>query len=169
MGERSLALRIKKPLADARELLRLHKRTFPDFWAWADAVVNFAVTRRYQLSRLGWRRVVNGDPNIRSLANWPVQTCGAEMLRVAIMYAVESGVHICAPIHDALLIEAPVEDFEEQVSITRKCMGAASELLLDGFEIGTDIERVIYPDRYMDERGIKMWKTISRILYELPN
>lgn len=169
MGERSLALRIKKPLADARELLRLHRRTFPNFWAWAEGVAHYALTRFYQISRLGWLRKVNGEPNIRSLANWPVQTCGAEMLRVAIMYAVNHGIKICAPVHDALLIEAPLEVFEDHIQITRECMKAAGELLLNGFEIGTDVDRVIYPDRYMDERGARMWETVGRIIRELPN
>ncbi len=32
-------------------------------------------------------------------------------------------------------------------------MREASHIVLQGFELGTDAKKVIYPDRYMDERG----------------
>ncbi len=36
MGEASLAIRINQPVAQARELLRLHRKTYREFWKWSD-------------------------------------------------------------------------------------------------------------------------------------
>ena len=46
-------------------------------------------------------------------------------------------------------------------------MQEASRIVLDGFELGSDVKVVRYPERYMDKRGEVMWnKTMARI--ELP-
>jgi hypothetical protein len=37
---------------------------------------------------------------------------------------------------------------------------------VDGFALRTDAKIVRYPDRYIDERGRKMWETVSRLLTE---
>lgn len=38
----------------------------------------------------------------------------------------------------------------------RHCMGEASRLVLDDFELRTDVELVKSPERYRDERGGEM-------------
>src|SRR5262249_25563922 len=42
-GEHSLAARLGISAAHARELLRLHRQTYPTFWYWSDAVQDFAM------------------------------------------------------------------------------------------------------------------------------
>jgi len=46
-------------------------------------------------------------------------------------------------------------------------MREASVDVLSGFELRSDAKIVRYPDRYMDERGVKMWETVQGILAEL--
>ena len=46
-------------------------------------------------------------------------------------------------------------------------MAEASRIVLEGFELRTDVEIVRWPDRYMDGRGVRMWDTIMGILDEL--
>ena len=60
------------------------------------------------------------------------------MLRLACCLATECGVEVCAPVHDALLITAPVEEIEAAVAVTREAMAEASRAVLDGFEVRTD-------------------------------
>ena len=48
-----------------------------------------------------------GDVKANTFLNWPMQAHGAEMMRIASILAVERDIKLCAPIHDALLIEAP--------------------------------------------------------------
>jgi DNA polymerase-1 len=44
-------------------------------------------------------------------------------------------------------------------------MAEASKLVLNGFELETDVTVVRYPDRYMDEdRGAVMWGQVMGLL-----
>ena len=45
-------------------------------------------------------------------------------------------------------------------------MQEASRLVLDGFELGSDVKEVRYPDRYMDKRGVVMWNKVMRLMTE---
>jgi len=91
------------------------------------------------------------------------QANGAEMLRLACCMLVEAGVGLCAPIHDAVLIEARADAIDEDVERARAIMAQASRIVLDGFEIGTDYTIVRHPDRYVDEAGEDFWNTVARL------
>ena len=100
--------------------------------------------------------------------NWPMQAHGAEMMRLACCLAVEREIKLCAPIHDALLIEAPIDRIDEDVATLKQCMADASELVLgQGRVCRVDAEIIRYPDRYMDENGIAMWDQVMGVLDEL--
>ena len=71
---------------------------------------------------------------------------------------------MCAPIHDAILIEARLEDLEETVDRTRCAMAEASAAVLGGFILRSDVELFRYPDRYSDKRGAHMWNTVCGII-----
>jgi DNA polymerase-1 len=101
--------------------------------------------------------------NPRSLANFPVQANGAEMLRLAACLATEQGINVCAPIHDALLVESADCDIAEVVTQTAGAMAEAGRIVLDGFELRTDAEVVSWPDRYMDARGAVLWEEITKL------
>jgi hypothetical protein len=65
-----------------------------------------------------------------------MQANGAEILRLACCLATERGVRICAPVHDALLIEAPLAQLEDAVRTTQQAMAEASAAVLKGFDCG---------------------------------
>jgi hypothetical protein len=152
----------------ARELLRLHRETYSGFWRWSEAAVNHAMLRGWLRTVFGWTVHVGPQANPRSLANFPMQANGAEMLRLACCLATEHGVAVCAPIHDALLVEGLTEDIDAAVAITQDAMAEASRVVLSGFELRSDVKIVSHPDRYTDPRGVKMWETVMGILAELP-
>jgi hypothetical protein len=112
----------------------------------------------------GWQVQVPAEANERSLRNFPMQANGAEMLRLACCLATESGIEVCAPIHDAVLITAPLERLEADVARMQDAMREASRIVLAGFELGTDAHIVRYPERYMDERGAVMWQRVMALL-----
>jgi len=89
---------------------------------------------------------------------------GAEMLRLACCLATEQGIEVCAPVHDAVLICAPLNRLEADVACMREAMTEASRIVLNGFELGTDADTVRYPDRYMDERGAAMWDRVMGLI-----
>ena len=164
MGPEALALKIGQPPHRGRELLELHRRTYRTFWRWSEAVRDHAMLRGSIRTVFGWPIHVTGNVNPRSLQNFPMQANGAEMLRLACSLATEQGVRVCAPIHDALLIEAPLKDLDQAVLDTQAAMEQASRVVLDGFAISSDVELVRYPDRYADPRGAEMWQTVLELL-----
>lgn len=167
LGEASLGQRIGKTSCHARELLRLHKSVYPAFWRWSQAAVDSAVLFGSIRTVFGWTQWTTGDVNPRSLANFPMQANGAEILRLACSMLTEAGITVCAPVHDAVLIEADEAEIEEVVHRTQGIMGEASRVVLGGFTIGTDAKIVRPPDRYMDDRGRRMWETIGGIVDRL--
>jgi DNA polymerase-1 len=130
MGEVSLAQRIGQPVARARELLRLHRETYRGFWRWSDAAVDHAMLHGTLHTVFGWTLRTGPNANARSLRNFPMQASGAEMLRLACCYATERGVRVCAPVHDALLIEAPLGELDAAVAAAQQAMADASEQVL---------------------------------------
>jgi hypothetical protein len=164
MGAESLALRINQPVERARQLLELHRRTYRKFWQWSDNAVDQAVLGGRLWTGCGWQIHTRDELNPRSLRNFPMQAGGAEMLRIAIILLTEAGIRVCAPVHDALLVEAPLEDLDATVAKTKALMQEASRIVLGGFELGSDVKEVRYPDRYMDKRGVVMWNKVMRLL-----
>lgn len=170
MGAESLAQKIGKPTAAAAELLAIHRRTYPRFWQWSQAAVDRAMLTGQIQTVFGWPLRVgqqgsSGRPsaNPRALANFPVQGNAAEMLRLACCLLVERGVRVCAPIHDALLIESPSSEIDAVVAETQAAMAEASRVVLAGFEVGVDAKIVRSPARYVDEAGAEFWDTVMRL------
>jgi hypothetical protein len=93
-----------------------------------------------------------------------MQAHGAEMMRLAACLATERGVEVCAPVHDAFLICAPLDRLDEDIARMRDAMAEASRIVLGGLEVRTDKEVVRYPDRYMDGRGRVMWDRVMGII-----
>ena len=147
-------------------LLRLHHETYRVFWRWSDAAVDHAMLTGSLHAVFGWRVRVPAVSNERSLRNFPMQANGAEMLRLACCLATERGIQVCAPVHDAVLICAPLERLEADVAQMQAAMHEASGIVLSGFELGTDVHVVSYPDRYMDERGVAMWGRVMNLIHE---
>ena len=141
----------------ARNLLHLHKATYRVFWTWAEANVNHVLLGEPLETVFGWR--IHFPPNCgaiindRSILNWPMQAHGAEMMRLAVAQAVEEGLKICAPVHDALLLEGPADAIEAHAARLAQIMGDASEIVLGkGKRCRTDTKIVKAPDRYVDDK-----------------
>ncbi len=166
MGANSLAQRIGQPPIRARELLRLHLETYRVFWRWSDAALDHAMLTGSLHTVFGWREQVPDVANERSLRNFPMQANGAEMLRLACCMGTEQGIEVCAPVHDAVLICAPMRRLDDDIAQMQDIMREASRIVLNGFELGTDATVVRYPDRYMDERGTVMWDRVMKLIQE---
>ena len=151
---------------DARELLRLHRDTYRTFWRWSDATVASALLTGTMSSVFGWQRRIGREPNSRSLMNWPMQSAGAEMMRIAAIAGTEAGLDVCAPVHDAFLIAAPLERLDGDVATMRGLMSRAGRAVTGGLVVRTDVEVVRWPGRFMDARGAAMWDRVVAMLPE---
>jgi hypothetical protein len=127
-------------------------------------MVNAAMVRREMQSVFGWPLHISTSPNKRTLYNFPMQSNGAEMLRLAAWRMCEAGIIPCMLIHDALLLEARNM---EQVEQAKHIMRAAGRDVCEGLEIGVDTDQDLHHgERYRDKRPVakKMWETIMRTL-----
>jgi hypothetical protein len=167
MGYETLALRIGQSVAHARRLLDLHRQTYPRFWEWSDSALDFAMLTGALHTVFGWEIHVADGANPRSLRNYSMQANGAEMLRLACCFATERGITVCAPVHDALLVEAPIEQIGEVVAATQKAMAEASRLVLGGFELRSEAKIFAHPERFTDPRGEGMWAKVWQVIEEL--
>lgn len=166
MGPDKLAMAIGRISGEARMLLDYHRKTFAKFWAWSDGVLNSALDNEYIKTELAWRMIIRSEYiNQRSIRNFIMQGNGAEILRISCILAKDKDVKICLPVHDAVLIESPVESLDDNIEIMQECMIEAGRIVLDNFELRTDVVKVCWPDRYMDKRGKKMWDIVMKYLY----
>jgi DNA polymerase I-like protein with 3'-5' exonuclease and polymerase domains len=170
MGAETLSGYVGVSVTRARALLRSHHENFPQFWRWSAAVQDAAISTGVLQTVFGWRMRIL--PNVKSgtLSNFPMQANGSEMLRLACCYAVDRGIPIIAPIHDALLIEGPAEDIDDIAAEMAKCMVEASRVILGGPAVRADQDPPLhYPNRYIDGRdgSRELWDTTLRLLAKL--
>ena len=164
MGPETMAQKAGITKGEARELLRLHKATYPTFWRWIDDTVTTALFTGKMQSVFGWRRHVGRDANPRSLMNFPMQANGAEMMRLAAIAATETGIEVCCPVHDAFVISAPIDRLENDVAAMREIMSRAGRLVTGGLDVRTSTKVARWPDRYMDSRGEDMWDRVIGLM-----
>ncbi len=115
----------------------------------------------------GWTIHVGKDANPRSLRNFLMQANGAEMMRLAACIATENGLRVCCPVHDAFLIEAPLEEIDSDCLRMQAAMREASLFVLPDFPLKTDAKIIHDPERYSDPRGEKMWAAVNGIIENL--
>jgi len=161
-GYYSLAENLNILKAEALNIINAHQLTYRTYWKWienfkASGMLSGKVKTKYHW----YMNTINSSP--RSLQNWPMQSTGAEILRLAISMCFDYNIKVLAPIHDAILIEDTIENIDKTVKLAQECMEEASRKVL-GLTIKTDAKIVRYPDRYMDKRGEKMWNDISDLI-----
>jgi DNA polymerase-1 len=165
IGEEALADRIGQSIKMGRHLLRLHRETFRRYWEWVDGALNTAFLTTSQATVYGWmEKITEANCNPRAIANFFCQANGAEMLRLACCFGTERGIQICAPVHDAILIMAPLDQLEADIAAMRECMEQACDFVLAGFKLRTDIQIIRFPERYACEKGKDMWRTVMELL-----
>jgi DNA polymerase I len=159
----------------AAKILRAHKRLYHRFWAWSNAAVDMVSVRGVVRTCFDWRlhRVYCEDrvamnKQWRSVQNFPTQAHGAEMLRLACIYAADEGLPIIAPVHDAIMIEAPTSEMPEVSARMEFLMRKASRDVLRDFEV--DVEHSLTGDgeRYEDEDGQAFFERIMKEVGEPP-
>jgi DNA polymerase I len=164
MGVPSLARGLDRHPLIASAIIERHRREYPRFWQWRENVVETAMLERKIESVLGWPLYISTSPNIRTLYNFPMQSGGSEMLRLAVWRMCEAGIVPIMLIHDGILLE---ETDPERIEHAREIMLQAGRDVCDGFEIGVDVDQLLKGGaRYYDKRPMakRMWATIMRAL-----
>jgi len=151
-------------ISDAEKLLRDHKRVYHVFWEWIEQVRNQAYFTKKISTLAGWKLNVTPQTKPNTLLNFPMQANGAEMLRFAVINADAAGVKIVAMVHDALLIEAPVDEIDRHIELTVKAMNDASSVLLDGLVLHTDVEVIMPGERFVSGDALDKWNEINKMI-----
>ena len=174
MGTETLAARLGVSSIEAHQMLNQHKELFAQYWRWSDDWLQAALQTGIMRTAFGWTcRTGILEFNERSIRNWPIQATGADILRIACILMVRHGIRLLAPIHDAVLIEASLEDIEKDVALAQECMRRASRIVLNKdptgtHELRTDCKIVRWPDRYSDPRGEGIWARVVELLGQQP-
>jgi hypothetical protein len=164
LGARSLAQRTGISIYDAREILVKMRLQFGRFEDYAEGILDHAGLNGFLLTEFGWFMRCPLGSNPRTLRNFPIQSTGSEILHVACILAERRGIEIVAPIHDAILVEGDLADAEDLADAVDRLMRDAAAVVLRGHELPTDRQIIKPGERYFDERGEAMWKTVNGLL-----
>jgi DNA polymerase I-like protein with 3'-5' exonuclease and polymerase domains len=176
----SLAIRAGISLYEAAEILARMRARFRRYEEYCASVADHAGLDLTLTSEFGWRVKVPPGTNRRTIRNWPIQTCGSEIMHIAMILAERRGISIVAPVHDAFMAESDLADIHDTSRALDRCMRDASAIVLRGYEIPTDEGEAIGPhmagprkgpilpgERYYDKNGIGMWNKLNELIDNL--
>jgi hypothetical protein len=164
LGADALAHQIGRSRVEARDLLEVCRRASPEYWRWSAGAVRLAMATGQLHTCLGWATIVRPQTRPTSLLNWPIQAHAAEMLRLACCMLTERGVGVCAPVHDAVLVEAPADRIDAVAAETRAVLAEASGIVLGGPTLGSDAQIVRFPHRLLDDDSRAFWDRLMGYL-----
>jgi DNA polymerase-1 len=153
--------------ARARYLVLGHRRTYSTYYGWRQRQVNRTALPGVFRTRLGWRWQTQGAVNPRTAMNFPLQAGGGDMMRLAAIAATEAGIEVCAVIHDAFLICAPLERLDTDIETMRNIMEYAGERLI-GFKVRAECGDQVfrYPQHFIpkEKDAVESWESIQKAL-----
>jgi DNA polymerase I len=165
MGVASLSRGLDRHPMIGSEIIIRHQQRYPTFWAWRAEMLQRAMLQRSIVSEYdGWPLHLSHSPNKRTLYNFPMQSGGASMLRLAANRLCDAGLVPIMLVHDGILFEL---DNEEQVRHASEVMRAAGCDVCGGFEVGVDADQLLIGGaRYRDKRpvALSMWGTVMATL-----
>jgi hypothetical protein len=164
MGVASLARGLDRHPLISSEIIIRHQRRYPPFWQWREGRVQAAMLARRIESALGWPLRISTSPNKRTLYNFPMQSGGADMLRLATVRLCEASIVPGMLIHDGILLD---ENDLERIEHAKEIMRGAGRDICNGLEIGVDADQLLRNGaRYSDKRPVaqEMWQTIMTAL-----
>ena len=115
----------------------------------------------------GWPMHLSTSPNKRTIYNFPMQSGGAEMLRLATNRLCAAGLVPSMLVHDGILFEF---DTMEQIEHAKEIMLKAGTEVCGGLEIGVDYDPpLIGGARFCDKRQVakSMWAIVMDVLREI--
>jgi DNA polymerase I len=165
-----IAAKTGKSLLWAREVHARHRSAYPVFTKWLGDVVAQAKFDQTICSPFGWPLAITGDTATRTIMNFPAQASGADMMRLAAIAATESGIAVCAPVHDAFWVTAPLDELDATVHHMTDIMRRAGTAVTDGLPIRVETAAAVrWPlclgdVRGPDVKGQTMWREVRDLV-----
>lgn len=164
MEYRSLAARNSMSFYEAKQLISQHKEAYPAFWKWRQAVIDTVRCGGTISTPFGWKRSLGERDTNNSIANFLVQASGAEVLRVCVTALEEAGFQVVAPVHDAVMVELNEHNWESELSETRQIMASASQAVVPGVVVRTDVDVTMPGEHFVDGRGTEVWDLVAPVI-----
>ena len=163
-----LKAKINKTTSEAFYIHDQVTKLYKNYFKWIFGVIRESVLRGYFKTVYGWRfnLTSNETVNKRTLANWPLQSHGSEILRVAIIKLDELGFEISMPVHDAVLLHMKRKKFKDmrsEIKLVKKVMADSAAQVI-GKKIPVDV-KIIRDQYYQDDDNQYLWDELySKIL-----
>lgn len=164
IGEEALGRNLDIPTSAAHRLIREHQEAYPAYWRWRRAVVDEVMCDGTLSTCYGWQRRLKREDSANSIANFPVQAAGAEILRIAIIALEETGHKVVAPVHDAVMVEMDEDCWQDELSDIRKIMTRAAATVTGGLEVPTDADVTFPGENFLDGRGSTFWRIVEPVI-----
>jgi DNA polymerase I len=153
-GGSLLAERLKLTLAQGRRLVDLHHGRYDGYWEWSDYKLQLAFENGELVARDGWRCGVNSLSSIFTARNWLIQANSAAIFRYAGLLMRRLGLPVIALVHDAVLIEAPLDQLDRIQALAIECLERASRRFLYGLTLRADAKRILMPANLPDDEDL---------------
>ena len=164
LGARSLAIRTGISFYEAGEILARLRARFRVFEEYACHVADHAGLFLELSTPFGWVMQCPPGINPRTVRNFPIQSTGSEILHVACVMAERRGIQVVAPVHDAIMAEAPIDQVDDVSAALDRVMRDAAAVVLRGYELPTEAQLIRPGGRYFDDRGEEMWRTVEELV-----
>ena len=170
-GPYAVAESLKCSVSHAKFLMKKYKEIFKVYFQWLDGFIEAGLHKKYLTTVYGWQRHIKNlfqtkdgkrTDIRRSLMNWPIQSHGAEILRKALVDLTDENFEVCALVHDAVLIQIPIPEFNQRLEEAKQIMVDASVDVVGG-PIRVDHE-VIKTNYIQDGKDQKLF---DEIMYEI--
>lgn len=173
MGIESLAYKIsantKKPpdFDQAADLLDMHKEIYWRYHEWLEEMEMDFRSRGYIRLFDGHLLWLSNDleKKILSVRNHPVQGTGAVILRLAVDYALDAGLKVVAPLHDAIYHEHDISATDEANAVLKACMDRAVYTVFgDLIRIRNDVKTVRHGELWLEKGADKQYELMRKYL-----
>jgi hypothetical protein len=166
-GALLMAQKLDITTREGQQLVDLHHERYVAYWEWSDRRLQRAFDDGELVTKDGWRCAVSSKTSIFTARNWLIQAIAGALFRYACLLMRKLGIRIIAVVHDAVLIEAPIDRIEEEVARATLCLQRASRRFLRGLTLEVDAKIVREGERLGDKRGTDIWNFFEGALREL--
>jgi hypothetical protein len=169
--------RLQVSQEEAAERIAVYMRSYPDFDRQRRRIANGMRRHARYFTSLGWPFWICGAGSRQEQRNWaaieramfnhPIQSSGADMMRIIMIAATEAGILVCCAVHDGFLITAPLDRLDEDIKRMTVVIKAAGAVLL-GEEVLIGKPQIArWPDRFIPEDKKNSHRIWNLILDEL--
>lgn len=100
-----------------------------------------------EIRSLDWRMSVDSETSFLTLRNWPIQSCGADILHRGCLALHASGIPLLLTNHDSFLILVDNKNAKETILLAERLLRDASAEVLGGYQLKIKNELIVgkYP------------------------